>query len=56
MSAWFSTKLFGFRVAGYDVLRIVLGLLVLVAAGLKVLPTWNRPRGRERAIDLAAGS
>ena len=35
MSAWFSTKLFGFRVAGYDVLRVILGLLVLVAAGLK---------------------
>jgi hypothetical protein len=35
MSARFSTKLFGFRVAGYDVLRVVLGLLVLVAAGFK---------------------
>jgi hypothetical protein len=35
MSAWPSTKRIGFRVAGYDVLRVALGLLLLVAAALK---------------------
>ena len=43
MPAWCSTKLIGFRVAGYDVLRIVLGSLLLLAAGLKCYQLGSGP-------------
>ncbi len=43
MSAWFRTKLIGFRVAGYDVLRIVLGSILIVAAGLKCYQLGSGP-------------